>query len=63
VPAEVALVENAGSDAYVNFLVGEARLTARFAGRSSLRTGERVRLALDPARLTFFDARTTRRIE
>ena len=63
VAAEVGLVENAGADAYVAFRVGEAPLTARFAGRSGLRAGETARLALDPARMTFFDSRTERRID
>ena len=62
VPAEVTLVENAGSDAYVAMRVGDTPLTARFPGRSPLRAGDTAQLALDPGTLTFFDADTKQRI-
>ena len=63
VGARVVLVENAGSDAYVTFRIGETPVTARFAGRSGLASGDAVRLALDPAAITFFDPATKLRID
>ena len=63
VPAEIVMVENAGSDAFVQARIGESTVTARLSGRSDLTPGETAMLLLDPARLTFFDAETTRRLE
>ena len=63
VPAEVLMVENAGSDAFVQARLGATDLTARLPGRTALAPGDRASLVFDPARLTFFDASTTQRLE
>ena len=56
------LVENAGSDVYLSFRMGEGLATARFPGRFRAPEGQPVALVPDPAHLTFFDAATGLRI-
>src|SRR5581483_10353342 len=56
--ALVDVVEPLGSEAYVTARVGETSLVARFPPRTGIREGETVELAVDPARLHLFDART-----
>jgi len=56
--ALVDVVEPLGSEAYVTARVGETSLVSRFPPRTGIREGETVELAVDPARLHLFDART-----
>jgi multiple sugar transport system ATP-binding protein len=55
---EVELVEPLGSETLVTVLLGGQRLVARFPPRSGLRPGEQVELALDPAHMHLFDAKS-----
>ena len=63
IPATAAMVENAGSDAYVVVTVGATRATVRQSGRSALRAGDAVGLLVDPASVHAFDAATGERID
>jgi multiple sugar transport system ATP-binding protein len=56
--AEVDVVEPMGHEAYVTALCAGETVTSRFPPRSGVRTHERVELALNPARLHLFDARS-----
>jgi multiple sugar transport system ATP-binding protein len=56
--AEVDVVEPMGHEAYVTALCAGETVTSRFPPRSGVRTRERVELALNPARLHLFDARS-----
>jgi multiple sugar transport system ATP-binding protein len=56
--AEVDLVEPMGHEAYVTALCAGETVTSRFPPRSGVRTREPVELALNPARLHLFDARS-----
>jgi multiple sugar transport system ATP-binding protein len=56
--AEVDVVEPMGHEAYVTALCAGETVTSRFPPRSGMRTHERVELALNPARLHLFDARS-----
>jgi multiple sugar transport system ATP-binding protein len=58
VDAEVDVVEPMGHEAYVTALCAAETVTSRFPSRSGVRTHERVQLALNPARLHLFDARS-----
>ena len=55
------MVENTGSDAFVNFTLSGAKVTARLPARTPLPT-EGLRLAVDPTGLCFFDAETGRNL-
>ena len=57
-PAEVDVVEPMGHEAYVTAVCAGETVIARFPPRSGVRTHERIELALNPARLHFFDAKT-----
>ena len=54
-------IENTGSEAYVTFPIGDARMTARVPGRIEEGAGT-LDLGFDPASLTLFDAQTGDRI-
>jgi multiple sugar transport system ATP-binding protein len=56
--AEVDVVEPMGHEAYVTALCGGHTVISRFPPRSGVRTREEVELALNPARLHLFDARS-----
>jgi multiple sugar transport system ATP-binding protein len=56
--AEVDVVEPMGHEAYVTAVCAGETVTSRFPPRSGVRTGERIQLALNPARLHLFDARS-----
>jgi multiple sugar transport system ATP-binding protein len=56
--AEVDVVEPMGHEAYVTALCGGHTVISRFPPRSGVRTREQVELALNPARLHLFDARS-----
>jgi multiple sugar transport system ATP-binding protein len=56
--AEVDVVEPMGHEAYVTALCAGETVTSRFPPRSGVKTREPVELALDPARLHLFDARS-----
>jgi multiple sugar transport system ATP-binding protein len=56
--AEVDVVEPMGHEAYVTAVCAGETVTSRFPPRSGVRTRERVELALNPARLHLFDARS-----
>ncbi len=56
--AEVDVVEPMGHEAYVTALCGGHSVISRFPPRSGVRTREQVELALNPARLHLFDARS-----
>jgi hypothetical protein len=56
--ALVDVVEPMGHEAYVTAVCAGETVTSRFPPRSGVRTRERVELALNPARLHIFDART-----
>src|SRR5438876_5305438 len=58
VSAEVDVVEPMGHEAYVTAVCAGETVTSRFPPRSGVRTRERVELALNPARLHLFDARS-----
>lgn len=58
VAAQVDVVEPMGHEAYVTAVCAGETVTSRFPPRSGVRTGERVELALNPARLHLFDARS-----
>src|SRR5947209_5735885 len=62
VSAEVDVVEPMGHEAYVTAVCAGETVTSRFPPRSGVRTRERVELALNPARLHLFDARSGRTI-
>lgn len=56
---DAELVESLGADKYVHFqAASETLFVARVSADSTATTGSRVRLALDPAKLTLFDAQT-----
>ncbi len=57
-PAEVDVVEPMGHEAYVTALCAGETVISRFPPRSGVRTRERVELALNPARIHLFDARS-----
>jgi multiple sugar transport system ATP-binding protein len=56
--AEVDVVEPMGHEAFVTALCGGQMVISRFPPRSGVRTREQVDLALNPARLHLFDARS-----
>ena len=56
--AEVDVVEPMGHEAYVTAVCDGETLTSRFPPRSGVVTHERVELALNPARLHLFDAKS-----
>ena len=56
--AEVDVVEPMGHEAYVTALCAGETVTSRFPPRSGVRPQEHVELALNPARLHLFDARS-----
>jgi len=56
--AEVDVVEPMGHEAYVTAVSAGETVTSRFPPRSGVRTRERIELALNPARLHLFDARS-----
>jgi multiple sugar transport system ATP-binding protein len=56
--AEVDVVEPMGHEAYVTAVSAGETVTSRFPPRSGVKTREHVELALNPARLHLFDART-----
>src|SRR5207249_5937532 len=56
--ATVDVVEPMGHEAYVTALCAGETVTSRFPPRSGVRTRERIELALNPARLHLFDARS-----
>jgi len=56
--AEVDVVEPMGHEAYVTAVCAGETVTSRFPPRSGVRTRERIELALNPARLHLFDARS-----
>src|SRR5207253_5992888 len=56
--AQVDVVEPMGHEAYVTAVCAGETVTSRFPPRSGVRTRERVELALNPARLHLFDARS-----
>src|SRR5437660_6168790 len=56
--AEVDVVEPMGHEAYVTAVCAGETVTSRFPPRSGVRPRERVELALNPARLHLFDARS-----
>ena len=58
VKAQVDVVEPMGHEAYVTAVCAGETVTSRFPPRSGVRTGEQVELALNPARLHLFDARS-----
>jgi multiple sugar transport system ATP-binding protein len=57
-PSTVEVVEPLGSETYVVARLGELSVTSRFPPRSGVKAGMIVELALDPAHLHVFDART-----
>jgi multiple sugar transport system ATP-binding protein len=57
-PSTVEVVEPLGSETYVVARLGELSVTSRFPPRSGVKAGMTVELALDPAHLHVFDART-----
>ena len=61
VEAEVALVEPVGGDALVHLLVAGERVVARVPSELRPRSGETVRLSVEPGRVHLFDAATGRR--
>jgi multiple sugar transport system ATP-binding protein len=54
-PTEVDVVEPLGNEILLNFRVGEVPMVARVDPGVRVKVHENVRLALDPARLHFFD--------
>jgi len=58
IKAYVEVVELMGSETYLYLNVGNVNLTARVDPRSTARTGDTIRIALDPNRLHFFDKET-----
>ena len=56
------LIENAGSDAYVTFPLGEAHVTARFPGRFAGDEGQEITIGLTPGALAYFDPATGLRL-
>jgi multiple sugar transport system ATP-binding protein len=60
VGAQVDVVEHLGAEALVHLRVEMIELIARVEAQSVPRTGERVQVAIDPARLHCFDAGGTR---
>ncbi|GHC62072.1 ABC transporter ATP-binding protein [Neogemmobacter tilapiae] len=55
------MVENTGSDAFVNFTLSGAKVIARLPARTPLPTGG-LRLSVDPTGLCFFDTETGRNL-
>jgi ABC-type sugar transport system ATPase subunit len=62
-PAEVRLVEPAGSEAFVHLQVGGAEIVARVPSDERPRVGEPVRIAVDPRDAHLFDADSGQRLE
>ena len=58
VKAYVDVVELMGSETYLYLTIAGLNLTARVDPRSTARTGDTIRIALDPNRLHFFDKET-----
>ena len=54
--------ENAGSEAFVTFALGDAKLTAKFPGRFT-ETDASARLGFDHTKIVFFDKSTGQRIQ
>ena len=59
----VYVVEPMGAETWVTVEIDRARVVGRAPGDFGARTGERVWVRCDPARVLLFDARTTRRVE
>ena len=57
------MIENTGSECYVQFQIGETRMTAKLPGRLDETLMEPIGLSLDRSRLSFFDHKTTARID
>ena len=62
VPAEQLAGANEHLELVAPLQAGAATLTAKLTPRSAARTGERIRLAVDVARLHFFDGETEQAI-
>jgi multiple sugar transport system ATP-binding protein len=62
IEAEVRLVENAGSEAFVTLALGETKIVVRHPGRAHCKPGDQVRLAADPAHFVWFDPETGLRL-
>jgi ABC-type sugar transport system ATPase subunit len=60
VGAQVDVVEHLGAEALVHLRVEMIELTARVEAQAVPRSGERVQVAIDPARLHLFDAQGAR---
>jgi multiple sugar transport system ATP-binding protein len=58
IKAYVEVVELMGSETYLYLNVEDNNLTARVDPRSTARTGDTIRIAMDPNRLHFFDKDT-----
>ncbi|HOB21028.1 MAG TPA: TOBE domain-containing protein, partial [Candidatus Atribacteria bacterium] len=58
VKAYVDVVELMGSETYLYLNVAGNSLTARVDPRSTARTGDTIRIAMDPNKLHFFDKDT-----
>ncbi|HLX27364.1 MAG TPA: sn-glycerol-3-phosphate ABC transporter ATP-binding protein UgpC [Casimicrobiaceae bacterium] len=55
VPGEIVVVEPTGSETELVVKVGDAQLTAEARGRASVKPGDRVMFAIDPANVHLFD--------
>jgi multiple sugar transport system ATP-binding protein len=55
---DVLLTEALGSDLLVHLALGDTDATARLPASAGIRSGERVRLLVDPTHLYFFDPQT-----
>ena len=54
----VEVVEQMGSETYLHLNVNDSPMTARVDPRSTARTGDTIKIALDPNKLMFFDKDT-----
>ena len=61
--ASVLRVEPAGHESIVSVALGPHRPAIRVPARAGLRPGDTLRIGLDPARASWFDAATGRRLE
>ncbi|HEX8918797.1 MAG TPA: ABC transporter ATP-binding protein [Chloroflexota bacterium] len=58
IPARIDIVEPMGSETYVTVKAGDTTLMARFPGRSGVRSGETVEVAIDPKNVYLFDPKS-----
>jgi multiple sugar transport system ATP-binding protein len=62
VPGEIVVVEPTGSETELVVKVGEAQVIVEARGRATVRPGDRVTFAVDPANVHLFDQKSGQRL-